>query len=259
MRAIDLNADIGEAMTPEGQQAEADILQYVSSANIACGGHAGNDDTMRQTVRNARKNNVTIGAHPGYPDPINFGRKSMDVSDPTLRKTLSASLTEQIVRLIEIAAQEGEAVCYVKPHGALYNDAVASTVHADLIARVIANISPDLVFMGAPNSEMGRAAEAHGITFIAEGFIDRRYTDDGHLQSRAIEGAVLEGQSERMSQARMLAVQGAVLTATGQTLEINPRSLCLHGDSAGAVETAKDARAVIENEGLTIEAFANAN
>lgn len=259
MKVIDLNADIGEAVTPEGQQAEADILQYVSSANIACGGHAGNDDTMRQTVRNARKNNVIIGAHPGYPDPSNFGRKSMDLSDPNLRKILTASLTEQIIRLIEIAADEGEAVRYAKPHGALYNDAVKSSIHADLIAGVITNISPDLVFMGAPNSEMGRAAENHGIAFAAEGFIDRRYTDDGHLQSRAVNGAVLESQSERMSQARMLAETGSVVTASGQTLEIKAQSLCLHGDSAGAVETAKEARATIESCGLVIKAFVNAD
>lgn len=257
MRCIDLNADIGEAVTPEGQESERAILEYVSSANIACGGHAGNDRTMMQTVSEAIKNNVVIGAHPGYPDPEHFGRKSMDLDDPRLRSMIKSSLVEQIIRLIEISASQGADVAYVKPHGALYNDAVKSRRHAELITDAISEVSSELMFMGGPMSEMTLAAERCGLTFIAEGFIDRTYTDDGHLQSRSLDGAVIKDQERRMAQALSLAVDGTVMTNTGGTLQIDARSLCLHGDSHGATETAKIARETLESAGIEIRSFAN--
>lgn len=255
MQAIDLNSDIGEAASPEGQAAEREILKLVSSANIACGGHAGNDETMRLTVRCARENGVVIGAHPGYPDPQNFGRKSIDIADPSIASMIYLSLTEQIIRLSEICADAGTKVSYVKPHGALYNDAVNSREHADLIARTIAQIDTALLFMGAPNSEMKLSAMRQGLTFVSEGFIDRRYTDDGHLQNRSIEGAVIKDQDTRMAQARSLVETQSVLTATGNRLSIEAHSLCLHGDTAGAVETARLARKTIELAGVEIRAF----
>jgi UPF0271 protein len=256
MKTIDLNADIGEADTPEWEAAEAAILSHISSANIACGGHAGDDASMRKTVRGAMANRVVIGAHPAYPDRENFGRRSLVLDDDITEGDLARSLTEQIVRLAEIAADEGARVAYVKPHGQLYNDAVGDRRKANLIARVIADIDPDLILLGGPNSEMGKAAAAHGLSFVAEGFIDRRYSDDGHLISRQQPGAVIADQDDRLGQARRLATTGAVVTATGATLDIKARSLCVHGDSAGAVETARQARTAIEAEGVTIRAFA---
>lgn len=258
MKTIDLNADIGEAVTPEGIKAEAEILQFVSSANIACGGHAGDEDSMRRTIRAAGDNNVVIGAHPGYPDPENFGRKSMGLTSQRFRYMLRTSLTEQIVRLAEIAAEEGCKIAYVKPHGALYNDAVKSREHAEVIVQAITFLDPSLIFLGGPNSEMGLAADRVGLKFVSEGFIDRRYTDDGHLQNRSIDGAVIDTQSKRLAQAKSLASTGQVTTASGNTLIINAQSLCLHGDSAGAVETARQTRSVIENCGAKIRAFAHA-
>lgn len=257
MKVIDLNADIGEAVTPEGRQAEADILRFVSSANIACGGHAGTVETMRATIRAAKANGVNIGAHPAYPDKENFGRKSMRLGDDISPVKLRDSLRDQIVMLSEIAADEGVALTYVKPHGALYNDAINSAAHAGLITRVIADIDPELMFMGGPNSEMGRAAQHQGLKFVAEGFIDRRYTDDGHLQSRTESGAVIRDQDARMTQALSLVTDQSVTTATGQKLRIIAQSLCLHGDSAGAVETARLARETIEAAGIKIRAFAD--
>lgn len=255
MEFIDLNADIGEAVTPEGQQAEADILRYVSSANIACGGHAGDVETMRATVRAAIANGVNIGAHPGYPDKAHFGRRTLKLGTDIEAGTLRQSLTQQINALMDIANEEGATVSYVKPHGALYNDAVNSPELATLIAEVISDIDSHLIFMGGPNSEMGRAAEHAGLKFISEGFIDRRYTDAGHLQSRAIDGAVISDQSTRMEQARGLVTQQTVRTASGSALKIKAQSLCLHGDSAGAVETARLARETIEAAGVKIKAF----
>ncbi|GHB00873.1 UPF0271 protein [Algimonas arctica] len=256
MKTIDLNADIGEADTPEWEAAEAAILSFISSANIACGGHAGNDASMRKTVIGALANGVIIGAHPAYPDRENFGRRSLVLGEDIGEGDLAESLKGQIVRLMEIANDKGGRVSYVKPHGQLYNDAVGDRRKANLIARVIADIDPKLILLGGPNSEMGKAAAAHGLTFVAEGFIDRRYSDDGHLISRKQPGAVISDQNDRLGQARSLATTGEVVTASGKTLDIKARSLCVHGDSAGAVETAQQARAAIEAEGVTIRAFA---
>lgn len=256
MKTIDLNADIGEADTPEWEAAEAAILSHISSANIACGGHAGSDVSMRKTVRGALAKGVTIGAHPAYPDRENFGRRSLVLDEDITEGDLAESLSTQVNRLIDIADEEGGRVTYVKPHGQLYNDAVGDRRKANLIARVIADIDPKLILLGGPNSEMGKAAAAHGLSFVAEGFIDRRYSDDGHLISRKQAGAVIEDQDDRLEQTRRLATTGEVQTASGNTLDIKARSLCVHGDSAGAVETARLARVAIEAEGVIIRAFA---
>ena len=253
MITLDLNADIGEAEDADGIASELSILTYVSSANIACGGHRGDAQSMRRTVTAALRHKVQIGAHPAYPDRQNFGRKSMQLETDISPSKLRQTLTSQITTLIDIAASEGAEVTYVKPHGALYNDAVQSTAHANLIAAVIADFK--LGFMGAPNSEMGRAAERHNLRFISEGFIDRRYTDDGHLQSRAIKGAVIASIDMRLEQAKSLAVERRVQTSSGKWLNLNCESLCLHGDSAGAVDTARLTRQSIEALGVTIKAF----
>jgi len=256
MTSIDLNADIGEADTPDWAAAEADIVTAITSANIACGGHAGDAESMRRTVRHAMTKNVTIGAHPAYPDRQNFGRLSLTLGEDIEPKALAENLRRQILDLTEICAAEGAALKYVKPHGALYNDAVFDDYKAKLIAEVVARLEMNLVLLGGPNSEMERAATEFELRFVAEGFIDRRYTDDGHLISRKIKGAVLTDQAERLDQARRLATTGDVITQSGKTLSLRAASLCVHGDSAGAVETAKQARAAIEAAGLKIESFA---
>lgn len=259
MKSIDLNADIGEADTPGWAQSERDILNYVSSVNIACGAHAGSHETMRTTLKNAKAHTIVIGAHPSYPDRANFGRRSMTLGQDISVEVLRKSLTQQIKDLIEIAIEEGTRVSYVKPHGALYNDAVAKIETATLIAEVIYGIDPNLMFMGAPDSAMSAAAKTHDLSFIAEGFIDRRYTDDGHLQSRSIDGAIIKKQEERLGQALSLALDHTVKTASGNRLIMTAASLCLHGDSAGAVETARDVRRALEKAGLTIKGVGNGN
>lgn len=256
MNTIDLNADIGEADTPEWAASEAAIVSAISSANIACGGHTGDEASMRLTVRNAKAAGVTIGAHPAYPDRANFGRTSLVLGQDIEAQVLAESLRAQILELNEICEAEGTKLAYVKPHGALYNDSVFDARKADLIASVIANLDSNLAFLGGPNSQMARAAKDHGLRFVAEGFIDRRYTDDGHLLSRKIDGAVIKDQAERLSQARALATTGDVQTHSGKTLTLKTGSLCVHGDSAGAVETARLARAALEATGLKIKAFA---
>jgi len=255
-KVIDLNADIGEADNPDWAWAEAQIVTAVSSANIACGGHAGNMDTMRSTVLACKENGVTIGAHPAYPDRENFGRKSLVLGQDISRSELRRALTQQIVTLAEIAAELDMCITYVKPHGALYNDAVGDMEKAQIIARVIQDIDPSLILLGGPKSCMKTAAKDAGLVFVAEGFIDRRYTDDGHLQPRSHDGAVIQDTNARMSQAKSLAQSGEVETASGNRLNIQARSLCLHGDSAGAVDTAWQARRLIESLGIQIKPFA---
>lgn len=254
MKYIDLNADLGEAEDKGGIAAELSILSVISSANIACGGHAGDAVSMTRMVEGAIAESVRIGAHPAYPDRVNFGRKSMTLGEDIAPADLEISLKRQITTLRDIAIAQGTDIAYVKPHGALYNDAVKSPALAKLIADVIKAISPELSYMGAPHSAMGIAAQEAGLSFISEGFIDRRYTDDGHLQNRAIPGAVLDDQAERLAQAKSLATTGAVTTDSGKSLRLNVQSLCLHGDSPGALETARLARSAIEAEGLIISA-----
>jgi len=250
---IDLNADIGEASTPSWAASEAAILRHISSANIACGGHAGGADMMRKTVSGARENSVTIGAHPGYPDRKNFGRLELVLGDDIAPKALSESLYTQISHLFEIA--DGE-VKYVKPHGALYNQAVREAKLADLIGDVILRVNPALTWLGGPQSEMMRAATERDITFAFEAFVDRQYDDHGRLVPRSLEGAVIPTNEARTAQALSLAKDHLVTTRSGKVIGIAPASLCVHGDSAGAVETARLARAAIEQAGLVIQAFA---
>ncbi len=257
MNVIDLNADLGEADNADGLAREARIIAYVSSANIACGGHAGDTASMAFMVKAAKANDTVIGAHPAYPDRENFGRRSFKLGEDISAADLSRSLTEQIVVLSEIAAKHLVAISYVKPHGALYNDAVFDAELADLIARTVYNLDPKLSLMGAPNSEMQKAANRYGLTFISEGFIDRRYTDDGHLQSRQIDGAVLKTQDERLKQLRQILTQNQVTTASGQDIDLNVKSLCLHGDSDGALETARQVQAAIKSAGFEIRSFAH--
>lgn len=252
---IDLNADLGEMDTPQGRAAERDILRYVSSCNIACGAHAGSPKIMAQMAGQARAQGVTIGAHPSYPDRENFGRKSLKLGSDIRAQDLINSVTEQIVTLTEIAAGQGAAVKYVKPHGTLYTDAAKDPVLADLITGCVYRLDPGLAFMGAPGSHLEASAKALGLRFIGEGFIDRRYANSGHLVPRSEPGAVISAQSERVSQMRSLVFEKAVTAKNGETVRVDARSLCLHGDSSGAVETARKVRAQLEAEGVTIQSF----
>jgi len=221
MKTIDLNADIGEASTPEWAASEAAILNHISSANIACGGHAGDHDMMRRTVDGAQENGVTIGAHPGYPDRKNFGRLELTLGEDIDAKVLSESLYAQISTLIEIA--DG-AVNYVKPHGALYNQAVRTARLADLVGNVINRINLPLTWLGGPQSEMMRAAQERHIPFVFEAFVDRQYDDHGHLVSRNLDGAVIASNEARVSQAVSLARDNFVTTRSGGRLSIDIRA-----------------------------------
>lgn len=252
---IDLNADLGEMETPEGRAAEQEILRHITSANIACGGHAGSPQIMGEMCRAAKAAGVVIGAHPAYPDRENFGRKSLKLGVDIGADTLFQSITKQMETLINIAKSEGASVRYVKPHGTLYTDAARDRILADLIAKAVAQIDSGFALMGFPNCQLEFAAKAAGLRFIGEGFMDRRYGADGHLIARGINGAVIDGTAPRIAQLLSLALDQRAIGAHGEVIKINAQSICLHGDSLGAVETARLARAALIDAGITPRSF----
>ncbi|MGI9237684.1 MAG: LamB/YcsF family protein [Woeseiaceae bacterium] len=245
MATIDLNADLGE-----GDAYDDELLRIVTSCNIACGGHAGDQSSMAATVRAAMINGVNVGAHPGYPDHEGFGR----VSGFLAGDELYASLTEQVTALADIAVQLGARLTHVKPHGALYNDAIADRERADVIARVVAEMHGELAFVGMANTELQLAAERHGLAFVAEAFVDRAYEADGTLVRRSEPGAVHAELSVISTQAVRLAKEGRVTARNGEVIEVQADTLCIHGDTPGAAEAARAVRDVLDNQGIEIRA-----
>lgn len=245
MAAIDLNADLGE-----GAAYDNELLAIVTSANIACGGHAGDAETMARTVRAAIVNGVAVGAHPGYPDKAGFGRESGFLRGDDLYE----SLTSQVTALADIAAELGARLAHVKPHGALYNDAVNDAALADVIARVTAEAPGAPAFMGMAGTELEAAATRHGLRFVAEAFIDRAYEADGTLVSRKEPGAVHEDINVATTQAVRLAEDGAVTARNGDEVKVRADTLCIHGDTPGAADKARAVRDVLESHGVEIRA-----
>lgn len=231
MRAIDLNADLGE-----GDAWDDELLEIVSSCNIACGGHAGDEMSMRKTVAAASANGVAIGAHPGYPDREGFGRRSKFLTGDALL----GSLVSQIKNLVSVTNEHDEELSHVKPHGALYNDAVNDRMLADIITAAIAEAAPTAALVGLPDSELENAAAAAELVFVGEGFVDRAYQADGQLVPRSERGAVHESLELVVPQA--VALVGKVDT------------LCIHGDTPGAAEVARAVRCELEAQGVTIRA-----
>lgn len=245
MTTIDLNSDLGE-----GDAYDDALLQIVSSCNIACGGHAGDAASMAAAVRAALINGVCVGAHPAYPDRDGFGRVGHFLVGDALYETL----TEQVTTLADIAAQLGTTLTHVKPHGALYNDAVADGELADVIARVVAEAPGAPAFVGMANTELEFAAARHDLDFIAEAFVDRAYEADGTLVARSEPGAVHSDLAVITTQAVGLAKSGRVTARTGEVIDVHADTLCIHGDTPGAAEAARAVRDVLESHGVEIRA-----
>lgn len=245
-KTIDLNADIGELVGDAGRSLDADILSVVTSCNIACGGHAGDEESMRKTLRMAKRLGVKAGVHPSYPDRENFGRVSMAVSPEELRGTLR----QQVQMFMKIAEDEAVSITHLKPHGALYNDAAKDEDLAAVIAGVAAERGISTI-VGLPGSKVRDAAVTHNLQFCAEGFADRAYEDDGSLRARAKNGAVLDNANEQARQALEL-VSGNVTAFSGKPVSIEVHTICLHGDTPGAFEAAKAIREALEATGVSI-------
>jgi 5-oxoprolinase (ATP-hydrolysing) subunit A len=245
---INLNADLGESFGAWTMGNDAELLQIVDSANIACGFHAGDPTVMQETVRLAIARGVGIGAHPSYPDLQGFGRRAMQMSD----RDLEATLIYQIGALQGMAAAEGGRVTHVKPHGALNNVACVDDGVARTVVKAIRKLDPSLRVLAPAHSALARAAEAIQQPVRYEVFADRAYLDDGQLMPRSQPGAVLHEASACVAHVlRMLEAQ-ALLTASGLQLPCRIDSICVHGDGPEAVETARRIRRNLQDKGYTL-------
>lgn len=241
---IDLNADVGEGAR------DGEVLRFVSSANVACGGHAGDEATMRATVRLALRHGVRVGAHPGFPDRAGFGRTvtTRDVS------AIESLVAEQVRALAEIARAEGATLAHVKPHGALYNLSARDPVIAAAVARAVRAAAPGVRLVGLAASRSLDAARDAGLTALAEGFVDRGYRADGTLAPRDGEGALVEDPAEAARRALALARGEAIATVDGAPLVLRCDTLCLHGDTPGAPRIARAVRAALDAAGVLVAA-----
>jgi UPF0271 protein len=253
MAIIDLNSDLGEGFGAWKMGDDDALLEIVSSANIACGFHAGDPSVMRRVTERAVERGVTIGAHVAYRDLAGFGRRAIDIAP----HELSDEVLYQIGALDAFARAAGSRVRYVKPHGALYNTAAIDDEQAWAVLDAIRRYDRSLAILCPPDSEMSRQAAKIGVTAFAEAFADRAYTAEGKLVSRKLPGAVLHDPDEVAPRAVKIATTGKVLTAEGGELDISPRSLCVHGDTPGAVELARRIRAELVAGGVHIESFVN--
>jgi len=247
---IDLNADLGEAYGAWRMGDDAALLGVVSSANIACGYHGGDPDIMRATVALALRHGVAIGAHVSLPDLQGFGRREMAVSP---EEAYALSLY-QIGALHAFAHAAGTRLAHVKPHGALYNMAAREPRLAAAIAAAVHDFSPALRLVGLAGSALVEAGRAAGLPVSAEAFADRRYRADGSLQPRRESGAVIEDSAESVAQALAIARGGPLRAVDGSALTLRADTLCLHGDTPHAVQSARSLRQALEAAGLRIAA-----
>lgn len=243
MTSIDLNADLGE-----GESTDAELLRVVSSCNIACGGHAGDVETMTATIGEALANGVMVGAHPAYPDREGFGRRSHFMAG----EELLASLMHQLKTFFTVAMELGVTIEHVKPHGTLYTDAVTDAGLAEVIARAVESVPGKPALVGQPNTELESAATAHGLEFVAEAFIDRAYQADGRLVPRTEPGAVHDDIELIKAQAVSLAMDGRVRGQDDSEIRVRADTLCIHGDTPGAAEAARAVREELESCGIEV-------
>ncbi|WP_427015756.1 LamB/YcsF family protein [Pseudarthrobacter sp. P1] len=252
MATIDLNSDVGESFGNWTFGDDAAIISSVSSVNVACGFHAGDPSGIRATCAAAAAAGVTVGAHPGYRDLAGFGRRFLDMAP----QELTDDVVYQIGALQGLARAAGTSVKYVKPHGALYNTIVHHGAQAQAVVDAVLSVDPTLPLMVLPGSEIQRAARAAGLRTVAEAFADRAYNADGTLVSRREPGAVLHSTDAVVEHVLQLVTQGTITAIDGTVIEVAAESICLHGDTPGAVAMAQAVYAALRAEGITIESFA---
>ncbi|MFF9171683.1 MULTISPECIES: LamB/YcsF family protein [unclassified Streptomyces] len=252
MTAIDLNADLGEGFGRWQLTDDERLLSVVTSANVACGFHAGDAATMRRVCELAAERGVRIGAQVSYRDLAGFGRRAMDVPPAEL----AAEVAYQIGALEVFARAAGSRVAYVKPHGALYNRVVGDEEQAQAVVDGVLLADPALPVLGLPDSRLLERAEKAGLPVVTEAFADRAYTDEATLVPRGRDGAVITDAETVVERSLSLAASGTVAAHSGARIEVRARSLCLHGDTPGAVELARRVRRRLEESGVRVEAFA---
>ncbi|MEO8945025.1 MAG: 5-oxoprolinase subunit PxpA [Gemmatimonadaceae bacterium] len=251
--SVDLNADMGEGFGRYRLEDGA-LLDVVTSANIACGFHAGDPVVMRETVTLAARRKVAVGAHPGYPDLVGFGRRELGASP----EEIEAMVVYQVGALHAVCAAAGVKLRYVKPHGALYNRAARDVTAADAIARAVHSVDSSLALMALAGSEMLNAAGRAGVRGVSEAFVDRAYQTDGTLVPRNTHGAVLSDIPEIAERAFRMVQTGTVSSIDGRDIAVRAESLCTHGDGPNALAIVRAVRHRLEQAGVRIAPFAHA-
>lgn len=232
---IDINSDLGESVESLANGTDAELMRYITSANVACGGHAGDEHTMRETVRTAKQLSVAVGAHPGYPDRENFGRVEIEMA----AAEIEAFVRDQIAALAEVAESLGVQLVHCKPHGALYHAANKSAEVAAAIGRAVLESDEQLIMVGQAGSSVIELWASMGLTWAAEAFADRAYEPDGILRKRTLPGALLEDPAKAARQAVEIATQHAAMATDGSRLKVNAQTVCIHSDTPGSVAIAK--------------------
>ncbi len=251
MRAIDLNCDMGELPDAVTDGTQESLMPSLTSVNIACGGHAGDESTMKATIEQALRWKLAVGAHPGYPDRANFGRLELKMSPDAV----SNSVYEQLARFAAVALAANTPVTHVKPHGALYNQAVHSQILAQAIARGVARWSKEIILVGLAGSAMLDVFRDAGFRIAAEAFADRRYEPDGTLRSRKFEDALIRDPAAAAEQALLIAERGRVTTSDGSEMAVAAQTLCIHGDTPGAPKIAAAVASRLREAGITLRAL----
>ena len=252
MSVIDLNSDLGESLGAWSMGDDAAMLDIVSSANVACGFHAGDPAGILATLKAAQARGVAVGAHVAYPDLIGFGRRAMDVAS----SDLVADVIYQIGALQGLAQAAGTSIGYVKPHGALYNTIAHDSAQARDVIAAIRAVDANLALVALAGSPLVRWAQDAGLRVVAEAFADRAYTPQGTLVSRREPGAVLHDSALVASRMLRLVRDGVVEAVDGSLARVQAQSICVHGDSPGAVEMARAVRMALESDGVVVRSFA---
>ena len=248
MTTIDINCDLGEGNCEADCARDARLMRFISRCNIACGGHAGNTTTMTLSLKNAREHNIAAGAHPGYPDPDNFGRTSLTIP----HHELLASVREQIQTLQTLAEQEQVTLSHIKLHGALYNDAEADDTLAEELVQMFARDFPTLKVLALANAAVERAAKKYGHPTLREGFMDRRYLNDHQLSPRSMAGAVIEEFDQCLEQVLALATGKPFPSIDNKPLQFTVDSICLHGDNPQAETIAQELQQNLRLAGIRL-------
>ena len=248
MKRIDLNCDMGELPEAIADGTQEALMPSFTSVNVACGGHAGDAQTMQTTIEQASRWKLAVGAHPGYPDRANFGRLELHLSP----REIADSVYAQVCTLAEVAAKCGTSLTHVKPHGALYNQAVHDRSLAQAIANGVARWRRTAVLVGLAGSSMLDVFREAGFPTAAEAFADRRYESDGTLRSRKLPGALISDPAEAARQALGIVQQGMVIASDGSKVHISAQTLCIHGDTPGAPQIAAQVANALRDAGVTL-------
>ncbi len=251
MKSIDINCDMGELPEAIADGTQESLMPSLTSVNIACGGHAGDEHTMKTTIEQAIRWKVSPGAHPGYPDRANFGRLELQMP----AEAIADSVFEQVRALADVAAHYGVKLAHVKPHGALYNQAVRNRALAEAIAKGVARWRHDVVLVGLAGSQMLEIFREAGFAVAAEAFADRRYEPDGTLRSRKFDDALIRDPAEAGRQALNIVQRGTVIACDDGEVPIAAQTLCIHSDTPGAPELAAAVAHTLRHAGFSLSSL----